>query len=215
MGGRGASSSTGRASGANGSAADIKSLSDMISFRGTKRAEVDAVLSVARDLNNRYGAVFGDLNIAELKKGKSQTVLGFFDPSDGSLAMNKAFFDESRMRKAMDDCIKSGWHPSRGKKTAIEAVAAHEGGHKITEMLQGKIKPGQHMSFDETATYIVKQARAKTKHRGVVKMSRKISEYATVSNAEAIAEAFTDVYCNGNKAKSESKAIMSVIDSYF
>lgn len=46
-------------------------------------------------------------------------------------------------------------------------------------------------------------------------MSRKISEYATVSNAEAIAEAFTDVYCNGNKAKSESKAIMSVIDSYF
>ena len=45
-------------------------------------------------------------------------------------------------------------------------------------------------------------------------MASKISGYATHSNAEAIAEAIADCYCNGKKAKSESKAIKGVIDKY-
>ena len=54
----------------------------------------------------------------------------------------------------------------------------------------------------------------KTSHRGVVQMAAKISRYATESNAEAIAEAVSDVYCNGNKARAESLAIVSVVDKY-
>ena len=68
--------------------------------------------------------------------------------------------------------------------------------------------------LDRAATQIVNQARKQTKHRGVVQMARKISKYATYSNAEAIAEAFSDVYCNGKKAKAESHAIMNVVNSY-
>ena len=45
-------------------------------------------------------------------------------------------------------------------------------------------------------------------------MASKISGYARSSNAEAIAEAISDCYCNGSKAKAESKAIKSVIDKY-
>ena len=48
----------------------------------------------------------------------------------------------------------------------------------------------------------------------VVQMAKKISTYATHSNAEAIAEAFSDVYCNGKKAHKESQAIVNVINSY-
>lgn len=45
-------------------------------------------------------------------------------------------------------------------------------------------------------------------------MAKKISTYATHSNAEAIAEAFLDVYCNGKKVHKESQAIVNVINSY-
>lgn len=45
-------------------------------------------------------------------------------------------------------------------------------------------------------------------------MASKISGYATHSNAEAVAEAIADVYCNGKKAKSESKAIVNVMNKY-
>ena len=68
--------------------------------------------------------------------------------------------------------------------------------------------------FDATATKIVSDARKSTKHRGVVQMASKISGYATYSNAEAIAEAVSDWYCNGKKAKSESKAIVNTLKSY-
>lgn len=40
---------------------------------------------------------------------------------------------------------------------------------------------------------------------------RFVDSYATDSNAECIAEATTDVYCNGKKAKAESKAVVQVL----
>ena len=70
------------------------------------------------------------------------------------------------------------------------------------------------VDFDKTSTAIVNEARKQTKHRGVVQMASKISGYATHSNAEAIAEAISDCYCNGKKARAESKAIKSVVDKY-
>jgi hypothetical protein len=69
-------------------------------------------------------------------------------------------------------------------------------------------------NIDQSATKIVNEARASTKHRGVVKMANAISRYASSSNAECIAEALSDYYCNGKKAKSESKAIVNVLKKY-
>ena len=45
-------------------------------------------------------------------------------------------------------------------------------------------------------------------------MASKISGYAKTNPAETVAEAFCDVYCNGSKARKESKAIVNVIDGY-
>ena len=44
-------------------------------------------------------------------------------------------------------------------------------------------------------------------------MRSKISGYGRKNNAEAIAEAFCDVYCNGSKATKESKAIVDSLNS--
>ena len=67
-------------------------------------------------------------------------------------------------------------------------------------------------SIDEVSTMIVNQARKATGHKGVVQMASKISRYATVSNAEAVAEAFADWYSNGSKAQKESIAIVNVVN---
>jgi len=41
-----------------------------------------------------------------------------------------------------------------------------------------------------------------------------VSGYAEENNAECVAEAFADVFCNGKKAKAESRAIVSVLEKY-
>ena len=106
-----------------------------------------------------------------------------------------------------------GFHPSSGKKTGLQATAAHELGHKLTADVAVKMGKTR-FSIDSAAKEIVEKARKDTGHKGVIKLAEKISGYATYSNAEAIAEAVCDVYCNGGKAKKESIAIVKVIDSY-
>ena len=118
------------------------------------------------------------------------------------------------MNDAMKKCAESGFHPPMGNKSGMEAVVSHELGHALTDMVGVKMGNQSWVDFDKTSTAIVNEARKQTKHRGVVQMASKISGYATHSNAEAIAEAISDCYCNGKKARAESKAIKSVIDKY-
>ena len=92
----------------------------------------------------------------------------------------------------------------------MQAVVAHEFGHAANDAAARKMG----VSLDEAATRIVSEARKGSGHRGVVQMARAISEYATKSNAEAVAEAFCDVYCNGAKAAAESRAIVNVLNRY-
>ena len=96
----------------------------------------------------------------------------------------------------------------------MEAVAAHEFGHVLTERVAQRMGITGLNSINAAATRIVNEARPKTSHRGVVQMASKISVYATHSNAEAIAEAVSDVYCNGSRARAESRAIVDVVRSY-
>lgn len=208
MGGRGASGG-GRLAGGGLNAGDITGLEDLVSMREGKPREIDEVLSVGKDVHDKYGEDIDNLSAATLKESKSG-VLGFFD-GGGGIALNKRYLDSKKMDKVIDEAISDGYHPPRGKKTGLQSVAAHEYGHKLTEAAgrrHGK-------SLDAMADEIVKEARQTTGHRGVVKMASKISKYATVSNAEAVAEAFTDVYCNGGRAKRESIATVNALDKRF
>ena len=93
----------------------------------------------------------------------------------------------------------------------MEAVVAHEYGHAITDLAAKKMGA---RDLNAAATRIVNEARKTTKDKGVVQMARKISRYATASNAEAVAEAVADVYCNGKNAKAQSHAIVDVLNGY-
>lgn len=73
-------------------------------------------------------------------------------------------------------------------------------------------------SFDDVAKRIMKDSQkilnkqaGKRKYQGTNKIANAISGYARENNAECIAEATADVYCNGRKAKSESKAVVQAL----
>lgn len=211
--GRGSSKSGGRYRGGGDiNPGNISNVEEMISARNaSNQKQVDDVLQASRDIVDRYGSgtATGGFEIADIG-GKDSNTLGFYAVG-GGITMNRKYIDNQNMDKAMDESAKIGFHPSRGNKSGVYAVAAHEYGHSVTENVRLKMNES---SFDATATRIVTEARKKTGERGNIKFARKISEYATKNDAETIAEAVSDVMCNGSKAKKQSKAVVSVIDKY-
>ena len=213
-----AKGSRGGQSGRGGSGAgvnpnNIVSEEDMIVERGNYQQEIDDVLQVSQDLLSEYGqeVPLQQFFIAQLK-GKDANVLGYYDGAN--IAINQDYLNSGRMNKAYAECVKQKFHPSNGNKTAMQAVTAHEFGHAATDAVARKMGITSMNGIHEASTRIVNEARKATGHRGVVQMASKISGYATHSNAEAVAEAFCDVYCNGRKAAKESRAIVDVMNRY-
>ncbi|MBR5285923.1 MAG: hypothetical protein IKU30_03410 [Clostridia bacterium] len=210
--GRG-SSGIGRFGGGGGlNPANVSNVEEMISQRETNRSAVDQVLRVSQDMYDRYGAQTAEFQTADIK-GKDANTLAYYDGAN--ITVNNAYFDPAQMDSAYDRSVSDGFHPGRGDKTGLEAVAAHEFGHLLTDRVATAmgLKSGLG-NIDAAATKIVTEAKAATSHRGVVQMAAKISRYATHSNAEAVAEAASDYWCNGNNAKAESIAIMNVVNKY-
>lgn len=192
---------------------DIKSTSDMGSMvaEGNKRAEAKEVLAVASAMVKEYGegVQIYSFQVAELSDKAKASTIAYYDGAN--IAMNNFYFDSAKLEQAYASCVSSGFHPSNGNKSAIQAVAAHEYGHALSDFAAQKMGVGDlHAASD----IIVKEARSMTTSKGVVQMASKISTYATHSNAEAVAEAVSDVYCNGAKAAAESRAIVSVLNKY-
>ncbi len=196
----------GKASGVN--PANIHNVQNLISQRERKQAEVDQVLTVLRDMQDEYGINI-DTYTANIG-GKDAGTLAFCD-GKGDITVNSSYFDSIKMDGAMRESADSGFHPSLGNKSGIESVVSHEFGHTLTHVAGQKMGG---LTIDQASTRIVNEARRISGDRGVVIMAKKISTYASYSNAEAIAEAISDCYCNGSKAKAQSKAIKKVLDGY-
>lgn len=77
VGGRGASSASRYDGGGGLSESDILSRSDLISLRGLKQTEVDDLLTVLRDVNDRYGSILEDVQIATLAP-RAQNAIAFY-----------------------------------------------------------------------------------------------------------------------------------------
>lgn len=217
MGGRGANS--GNLSSESGIHLNYEKDSDIWTYRHQKKNErfVDNVNQTIREMGETYGelnTVINDVYIAKLQGAHSRSILAFWG-GNGELGINKRFGNIDKMTKVYEDSVKSGFHPSRGNKTAEQAVIAHELGHSLTTLAQQKTGA---KSFDDVAKRIMKDSQkilnkqaGKRKYQGTNKIANAISGYARENNAECIAEATTDVYCNGRKAKSESKAVVQAL----
>ena len=144
--------------------------------------------------------------------------MGYYDEWSGNVGISSSYFDAGKMTASYDKCVELRYHPPRGNKTATEAVVAHEMGHALTGKAAEKLK----MGFEKAAHKIVYDAIRKTNPKdgagrriSTSNAARRISGYAGRNESEAIAEAFADVYCNGRKAKAESRAIVNELNSYF
>lgn len=210
MGGRGSTSGGGATGGLDGN--NIVGTASLVSMREEKPREVDDILGVARDVRDEYGVTVEELQVAEIKGRQGSTVMAYYD-SNGNLAINQKYFDNAKMDASYDDCVKAGWHPSRGNKSGLEATAAHEMGHRLVDVASQKAGQGE-FEFNRTSNNIMADAKNRLGASSVEAVRKGVSGYAKSSNSEAIAEAFSDVYCNGSKASRESKAIVNVLSEY-
>ena len=211
MGGRGSSSGgEGWTGGGGGGAIDILDTTSLISAREGQKLEVDETLQTFKDMNDEYGYQVDDLQLATLGAADAGT-MAYYDGSN--IAFNQAYFNKQLMEGAYANDVKSGFHPSNGNKTALQAVASHEIGHALTDKAIAKM--GSKYGKQDGAEAILKEAQKQVGHKGkLANMASKISGYAKESARECIAEACADVYCNGSKAHKESQAIVNVLNKY-
>jgi hypothetical protein len=210
MGGRGAGSGGGLPTGGGGGGGDVISTTNLSSERETYRSEVDQVLTVARDIQRDYGVIANDLQVAVMTPGS--TAMAYYD-SSGNVAINRTYFNDAKIQQAYDNSIQSGFHPGNGSKTAMEAVAAHEMGHLLTAQAAERV--GDRAWDVKTAKTIVNRAVKSAGVKDAKTLANRISGYAKTNYAECIAEAFSDVYCNGRNARRESTAVVNELNRYF
>ena len=215
MGGRGSAARQGGGGfgGADINATDKRSL---ISLRNEgKRVEADQVLTVLREVEQSYGVTVGDATVDKVTGRGARSVLAYMYRGSGDLGFNQRFFDEAKMTRSYDACVQAGFHPTRGKKSAMEAVASHEMGHRLNYAAAESV--GRDM--DVVAKDIVTAAaqryyKAYKAGKSEKQLQSTISGYAKKSHAETIAEAYADVYCNGGRAKRASREIVRELNYY-
>lgn len=216
MGGRGSSSGGESLSTGSGKPMTILNPVDVWSYRHNPNNEayVDAINSSVRDIADDFPNIMSStiarVDAAEFGGADRLNTLGCY--GNGTLTMNKNYTNVDKMNAVYDNAVKSGYHPSRGDKNGTEAVTYHEMGHAITDHIA--VKLGE-KNLDGASKRIVNDAYKASKGTGGTKAwAGKISGYAQENYAECVAEAVADFYCNGNKAKSQSKAIMRELKKY-
>lgn len=189
--------------------ATIISTRSLVSDRERNQAAVDQVLAAARDIQEQYNVTATDLLIAKLSKS-DDGVLAFHD-AGGNVAINETYLNTTLMETAYKESVASGYHPSSGSKTAMEATTAHEFGHHIAYEIGLSKGAKEWDAVDKGSRRILQAAGKKLGYTNWTQIAGKISGYAKFNHKETVAEAVADVYCNGRGAKRESLAVVNAI----
>ena len=218
MGGRGTDIGRGNGGGGGGGI-NTTSERSLVSERERHRTEVDQALAALRYVKDKWGVDVEDAQVVKIKGRGANSTMAYYDYGE-NIAINEPYFDANKMTEAYDRCVKSGFHPKRGKTPAIEATIAHEAGHRLTAVIAERmgLNKGRNVGgswfLHDAADRIVKDAMKKTSYKSIKEFRSKVSGYANENNAEAIAEAYADVYCNGRRAARESRLIWNEASKY-
>ena len=185
---------------------DIKGTTNLLIDTDLDEITRGEVTRTLKDFQDKYGLDYNNTRIANMKPGTG--VLAYYDGE--GIAINNEYLNSDTMNAVYKKSVESGFHPSNGSKTGMEAVVSHELGHAVNGIIADRMG----ISLDASADRIVNEAMKNTKHKTVSTFQSKISGYAKQNYAETVAEAMADCYCNGKKARSESKAIQKVVDKY-
>ena len=157
------------------------------------------IMNTRDAMEREYGSAVKELNL-HTAKFNSPSILGAY--GQNTLYMNDRYIKNPNLTEAMKEAEKTGFHPKIGKRTGAEAVTAHEIGHKLGETAAQRAGISERQIVERAA----KKLGIKTENMG-----GHISSYARYNYSETIAEASSDVYCNGNRANKVSRAIMQEV----
>lgn len=174
-------------------------LTDIIPTGGGSFA--NQIMNTRDAFESEYGSAVKQMNLS-VGTFSDSSVLGAY--GSDTLIMAEKHINNKNLTKAMKASAKAGFHPSIGDKTGAEAVAAHEIGHRLGEVAAKRARISQ--------KEIVARAAAKV-NISTENMAGHISRYARSNYGETIAEASSDVFCNGSKASRVSIAIMNEVKS--
>ena len=151
------------------------------------------IMNTRDAMEAEYGDAISDVKLA-VAEFTDRGTLGAY--GGDTLYMNQKYIRNKNLTKAMQNT--DGFHPSIGNKTGAEAVAAHEFGHRLGEVAAKRAG----ISEKDIVARAGKKINVKTEN-----VAGHISGYARSNYGETIAEAISDVYCNGNTASKASIAI--------
>lgn len=178
---------------------------NIMQMAGQYPKEVQDVMNVLADVEDKYGARVRDTKVV----ASNSNWFGAYS-ANNELKINANYFNGQTMDKAYDSCVRIKFHPPRGSKSGMEAVVAHEMGHRLTHIAANR----NWFALDGCADHIVMDAAKSMKMGNKVRQFRgKISGYAKKNSAECVAEAFADVYCNGSNACAESRAVVNFLNA--
>ena len=171
---------------------DIKGTTNLLIDTDLDEITRGEVTRTLKDFQDKYGLEYNNTRIANMKSGTG--VLAYYDGE--GIAINNEYLNSDTMNAVYKKSVESGFHPSNGSKTGMEAVVSHELGHAVNGIIADRMG----ISLDASADRIVNEAMKNTKHKSVSTFQSKISGYAKQNYAETVAEAMADCYCNGKKA---------------
>lgn len=211
FGGRGQGSGSGSSlGGGGGNAVDsYKDKGNIVEYaekHPESRDSIGEYVSAIEDLHDT--GEFRDVATQLQKTFVAETtgaVLAFYGRADG-MAINEMYLDADKMNNAYDREIKKGFHPSRGDKSGVFATMSHELGHAVSD----KIAQQKGMTLDNYCKNVMLEVTKKLKVNAT-NVAKGISGYAGHSDAECIAEAVSDVRCNGSKASKYSTEIYNIL----
>lgn len=159
------------------------------------------IMNTRDAFEREYGDAVKSLNLS-VATFNERGVLGAY--GGDTLFMNQRYIKNANLTEAMQNSAESGFHPGIGNRTGAEAVAAHEIGHRLGEIAAKRAG----ISERDIVARAAKKLNIKTED-----MAGHISKYARSNYFETIAEASSDVYCNGTNASKVSQAIMAEVKS--
>lgn len=178
----------------------VKSSHPLTDYIGQGGGEFANEIMRTRDaFEAEYGSAVKRINL-EAAVFTDKSTLGAY--GGDTLYMNEKYIKNKYLTQAMQSS--GGFHPGIGDKTGAEAVAAHEIGHRLGEIAAKRAN----ISEKEIVSRAAQKLGLKTEN-----MAGHISQYARSNYGETIAEASSDVFCNGRSAAKASQAIMAEIKS--
>ena len=178
----------------------VKSSHPLTDYIGQGGGEFANEIMNTRDaLEAEYGPAVKRMSL-EAAVFSDGSTLGAY--GSDTLYMNEKYIKNKYLTQAMKST--GGFHPGIGDKTGAEAVAAHEIGHRLGEIAAKQAG----ISEKDIVSRAGNKIGVKTEN-----VAGHISGYARSNYGETIAEACSDVYCNGNNASKASRAVMAEIKS--